>query len=290
MNTLRDWLSAAAQQLTLISAQPDQEALWLTEHVLRKSSAQLYLIIDEPIKAEVKVTLDDLLEQRKNGAPLAYLLGTVSFAGLTLYVQTPTLIPRPETEEWVNWLIQKLQPQTAQKLSILDLCTGSGCIGVSLASALPEAKIVAVDIANEAVELARKNVVANDLKNVEVRQGNLFDVVQGEQFDLIVSNPPYLSEAEWQELDPSVAAWEDVRALTDNQDGYAFYRIFAARAQNYLTKESQLPATLPQLVCEIGYAQGPTVQKIFQDAGWNSVQIHQDLSGKDRWVTARCNH
>lgn len=289
MSTLRDWLVTSAQQLGEVSAQPDQEALWLTEHVLGKSSAQLYLIIDEPIKAEVKVTLDDLLEQRKNGAPLAYLLGTVSFAGLILYVQAPTLIPRPETEEWVAWLIQKLQPQTAQKLSILDLCTGSGCIGVSLASALPKAKIIAVDIADEAVELARKNVEANDLKNIEVRQGNLFDVVQGEQFDLIVSNPPYLSEAEWHELDSSVAAWEDKRALTDANDGLDFYRIFAASAQNYLTKNSDFPSTMPELVCEIGYAQGSAVQKIFQDADWSLVKVHQDRSGKDRWVTARWN-
>ena len=271
---------------------PDQHAWWILEEITKKSKEQL--LITE------KITLTDAQQEQlnrwiekltKENIPLQYLIGSVPFIDLDILVEPPVLIPRPETEEWCRKLINDLAPLEDKKLLILDLCTGSGCIALALAKALPAAQIYATDISKKAIALARKNAIHNKINNVTCLVSDLFDSLsESFTFDLIVANPPYIPETEWQKLSPSVTQWEDKNALIAPQNGVALIEKIIARASTYLKNNKEIKQhNLPQLLIEIDHTQGQKVKKIMEQHHFVDVQICKDLAGKDRVACGRIN-
>lgn len=276
------------ERLASASAQPEQEAWWLIEKVTGKKHHQLITMPSFALTQTEVHTLSEYVSERVDRhKPLQYILGSVPFLDLTITVQPPILIPRPETEEWVAWLIHELRHFTNIPLTILDLCTGSGCIALALAKALPRATVVGLDINPQAVELATLNKANASLHNVHYMKSDLFDAVACEQFDLIVSNPPYLANNEWSSLEKSVTSWEDRRALTSGESGYELYERIIAQAPNFLKKDSPLAThRLPRLVLEMAHHQEESLTHKLRHNGFTSITPHCDLSGKRRWMSA----
>ncbi len=280
MKTIKAWLLKAEKKLSGLTEQAAQEAIWIAEHILKQQ--QQHLLSTEILTPAIEEKLNALLKRRIAGEPLAYILGSVPFLQATIYVEKPLLIPRPETEEWVDWLIKEIKKNKIETLAIADICTGTGCIAVGLGMAFPQAIITAVDIMPQAVVCAEKNKIVNHVDNLHIKQGNFFEPLEKNCYDLIVCNPPYLSNQEWEMLDASVKSWETATALTDHQDGLHWYRILATKSHQYLKEKTK--SQIPRIVCECGYAQAESIKNIFNNAGWENIIIHQDLAGKDRWI------
>lgn len=257
-------------------------AWWILEAITQQSRAQL---MTAQISPKQKQTIDAWLHALVHEhTPLAYLIGSVPFGDLTINVRPPILIPRNETEAWVHALIEKLMPiaQTT-RLKILDLCTGSGCIALALAHKL-NADVYAIDISADALALARENAHKNGITNVTFIASDLFEKIPTDlRFDLIVANPPYIGAHEWGTLEPSVKQWEDVRALIAADDGYALIKQIAHESRAWLNADSILrQQAVPQLMIEIGHAQGKIAQQLCRDAGWQRVDIMQDIYAQER--------
>ena len=223
--------------------------------------------------------------------PLQYILETVPFGSLTLSTKPPTLIPRPETEEWCLNLIAEIQNKSSAchetNFHILDLCTGSGCIALLFAQAFPKAHLYALDNAAEALELAQHNAQKNGLSNITFIHSDLFSQVDPSlRFDLIVTNPPYIADEECYTLDPVVRQWEDKNALVATDNGLALIRTIIQQTPQWLNSHSFLKATtIPRLCVEIGHEQGLIVQQLFQQYGFFEIKIAKDYANKDRMVS-----
>lgn len=267
-----------------------QTAWWLLEAITKLRQDQLI--------AEQTVELSDDQEKQLDAwivqltalhKPLQYILGTVPFNNLELKVRPPILIPRPETEELVIKLINLLAPIKDQQLSILDIGTGTGCIALALAKALPNATVTAVDINPDALDLACSNAHHNHIHNISFIESDVYsNIHSNDLYDLIVSNPPYVSQKEWKKLDPSVTQWEDPHALLAMHEGLAVIEKIIAGAPQHLYPDSELHMRhLPRLVIEIDYEQGPAVQNLMKQAGFHHIEIQKDLEGKDRVAIGR---
>lgn len=262
-----------------------QQAWWILEALTKKSKAELVaqemVTLSDAEHAQLAQWMYQLTHEHK---PIQYILGTVPFLDLDLLVEPPILIPRPETEEWVSALIQSLKPLSTMNLRILDIGTGSGCIALALARALPHAHVVAVDVNPHALDLATRNAACNDVANVQFVQSNLFENIS-ETFDLIVSNPPYISEVEYEQLDRSVSHWEDKRALVAHDDGLALIKKLIIQAPVHLCSNTALSSCgIPQLWIEIGYKQAHSVIELMHQTGYVHVTSYRDLAGNDRCI------
>lgn len=270
--------------------EPQQTAWWILSSITKKTEPELLAQGTITLTKEEFKTLNEWLNlYLKKHMPLQYLIGTVPFAQLTLFVEEPILIPRPETEEWVLTLIKKLSPLKDKKLSILDIGCGTGCIAIALAKALPHATIYATDISKKALVLTEKNARYNDVTNLTIVESNLYEgLPPASTFDLIVSNPPYIALTEWPTLSKSVTKWEDKHALLAGKDGLDIIRIIAQQTPAHLHPNDDLRTNnLPQLVLEIGHTQGKAVIQLLQDAGFTHCSLQKDLEGKDRVIYAR---
>ena len=267
-------------ETTKISA---QQAWWLLEFVTNKSRTQMQYTPTELSKDQQK-NLDACIEQISiHHKPLAYILGWVPFLDLKLTVQPPTLIPRPETEAWVDKLISMIKDSKAENLRILDIGTGSGCIALSLAQAFPTAHVYALDIAHSAIDLAQKNAVYNKISNVTFLQSDLFsNLPKNLQFDLIVSNPPYINPTV--QLEASVAAWEDHGALFAENCGMQIIEKIIQQAHLYMKKNDALNF---QLVIEIDASQGDTVKKLLEKLHFKNIKMKKDQFDRDRTAWAK---
>lgn len=274
-----------AQLIPLYTSQEAQNIiLWMLSAITGKSKLEL-LSMHEPLGPQHKNTLKYWInEHTKHHKPLAYLIGSVPFIDCTILVEPPLLIPRPETEEWVFNLIKKLQKLSTKKIKILDLCTGTGAITCALAKAMPEATIMAADISEHALTITRKNADYNKV-TITCLQSDLFSSLAHQRFDLIVTNPPYISSEVWQTLDPMVKEWEDYNALVAPDEGLGLIRSIIEQAPEYLCKNEEMALKgVPSLWCEIGYDQGvPAVQ--LMNTFLSKGQILTDYCGKDRVVT-----
>lgn len=239
----------------------------------------LYLQHDRPLEEKLLEKLRPLVARRAKREPLQHLLGEVEFLGLALKVDERALIPRPETEELAEWLVEWGRGQPPAR--VLDLGTGSGALAVALAAHLAETAVVAVDADARALELAAENVAAHGLGDrVELRQGNWFGALkEGEPFDWIVSNPPYLTHAEWEEAAPEVKTYEPKGALVAAEEGLADLREIVAKAPGWLK-----PAGM--LVLETGIAHHTTLEREARAAGFACFESRRDLSGRDRFAVA----
>lgn len=282
--TLRDAYAhgiAYLQKSGVLEASLD--AWYLLEHVtgIRKS---YYLAHGEqPLTAEQERTYEELLEQRGKRIPLQHIIGCQEFMGLSFRVSPAVLIPRQDTETLVEEALKRLKPG----MRILDVCTGSGCILLSLLHHCPGTTGVGVDISSEALEIAKANGDALGLwtsseenSRAGFYRSDMFgEIDPTELFDCIVSNPPYIASAELSDLMEEVRDHEPKLALDGGTDGLDFYRILALEAGAYLKQNGHL-------ILEIGYDQGESVPGLLQEAGFCCVQVVQDLCGKDRVVCA----
>lgn len=268
---------------TLQDAQ--QEVWWFIEHATGKRKSELLVMHNDTHLAHLKEQLDSFIIQRTVfKKPLQYILGSVPFCDLTILVEPPILIPRPETEEWTLWLINQYKAFTTHPISILDLCTGSGCIGLQFAHTFPKATVVGVDINPQAIALAEKNKALNALSNITFLQGDLFEPLNtGQRFDLIVSNPPYLAPTEWDMLDQEVTRWEDKGALVAQQGGMEIYERIFANVKTFLIHNPQIPGNLPRIVMEIGPCQDQ-IEGLATRYGFEKSRFFVDTEGKRRWL------
>lgn len=270
------------------SAQRETVAWWLLEGITKKSKTRLIVDIFISLSPEQQKQLNEWITlHTQHHYPLQYLLGFVPFGPLEILVEAPILIPRPETEEWCASLISYLEPVAKQPLRILDMCTGSGCLALWFAKAFANSTVYGVDISDTALALAHKNARQNNITNVHFFKSDLFTIVNREApFDLIVTNPPYISAHAWHDLSPTVANWEDRGALVGGSRGIELIHQITLQAPGYLTKKSPLTLHgLPRLVMEIGYDQGPETEKLFIEAGFGKVKVLTDSAGRDRVVS-----
>ena len=261
-----------------VSTCPFLEARLLTQAAGQMDEAEFFTRLSEPVWPQLEKSLERLVRQRLDGCPVAYLLGYKEFWGLPFRVNRSVLIPRPETELVVEKILTL--PLSPEPL-ILDIGTGSGNIAVSLAKELPSARIMATDISKRALRLAGVNARLNQVDNVRFILSNLFKAFEQSQmrFDLIVSNPPYVAQDDWQKLDRSVRDFEPKKALLAGQDGLGFIRRLVRKAGQYLQ-----PAGF--LVMEIGAGQAEEVVRLLE-TGWSHIEIDNDYAGFPRVVSAR---
>lgn len=259
-------------------------AWWLLEHATGKMQAELVayapqLTVEQD--AQIRLWISEMVDQHK---PLHYILGFVPFLGLEIAVRPPTLIPRPETEAWVADCIAYLAERGFVAPRILDLCTGTGCIALALGRAFPAGQIVGVDIADAALALACENAEKNKIVNVTFLKSDLYAAVAGQQFDLIVANPPYISAQEHATLDVNVRTWEDPRALVAAHDGYACIERIVYGASHHLKR-----APFLNIWVELGWQQGLRAREISIDAGLQNSAILKDSAQHDRVLVASYN-
>ncbi len=255
---------------------PRREAEDLLGHVLQISRLEIYLYPDKPLtEAEVEL-LRSLLRRRALGEPTAYLIGSVSFHGCTLRVTPDVLIPRPETEILVALAVDALRDHSLEGKVLLDLCTGSGCIAIALKKRFPSLRVWASDISSQALAVAQENAKNNDV-SIEWKEGDFLDPYKGEQVDFVTCNPPYVSEKEWESLDPEVRLQEPRQALVGGERGDDFYQRLARELPSYLVSGGKL-------WMEMGYQQAKTMRSLFQLPVWKPPQIIQDWSGHDRFA------
>lgn len=293
--TISDLIAQCATYLAQEHEQAtaEQYAWWLLEALTKKSRAVLIaqktITLDKHQAEILAEWLDDIVVQYK---PLAYVLGNTPFRELTIFVEPPTLVPRPETEEWVSTLIERYKPLAYEPLRILDLCTGTGCIALSLAHAFPQSSVVGVDIADHALALAHKNAEHNMIKNVTFIHSDLFSgLPPSTRFDLIVANPPYIAPEEQEELPLSVKQWEDPQALFADEKGLALIATIIEQAPHWLSNNTLIEQhNLPHLAIEIGHTQGAAVVELFTKRGFTNVECLRDHAGKDRVVMGRMKH
>lgn len=264
-----------------------QYAWWVLEAITQKNKATLLAHDSISLTHEQQNTLTNWIKKQvEDNIPLQYLIGSVPFASCDILVEPPTLIPRQETEEWCISIIEQLKQLGDQPLRILDVCTGSGCIALSLAKELPHAQIYASDISDTALALAQKNAAHNQLKQITFLSSDLLqDIPRDLQFDIIISNPPYISSQEWQEVDASVKEWEDPIALLAPDEGLALVKQLITQAKKHLKLNPALQKYgIPQLIIEIGYQQGAAVKALFEKEGFCNVIVKKDMHSKDRIV------
>ena len=250
-------------------------------HALKLSRVNLYLNFDRPLTAGELSAVRQLVHRRLGHEPVQYITGTSHFMDLELLVTPDVLIPRPETE----LLAEEAQQIVRQHgyLSVLDLCTGSGNIAIALAAKNPSVTVEAVDVSDNALEIARRNVSRHGVgERVQLILGNILDKSwhpPAEKYQLIISNPPYVSAAEYALLEPGVRNFEPSLALTDGGDGLSFYRVIAQLAEDFLDREGTL-------IVEIAYNQLTSVYGIFSDAGFRNIRHRLDDQRHPRIVVA----
>ena len=229
-------------------------------------------------KAELE-TWNLILEQLKKEIPIQYVLGSTHFYGLEFEVNSNVLIPRPETEELVDWIIESQQLEIGDmKVRILDIGTGSGCIAISLAKNLPNAEVFALDVSDKALATAQKNAELNQVTIQFIHQSILETEDLGQQFDLIVSNPPYVRHLEKQEIKKNVLDNEPHLALfVDDNDALIFYRKIAELALKNLNPQGQL-------YFEINQYLGQETLDLLQEMGFKYTVLRKDIYGNDRMI------
>ena len=246
----------------------------LLSYVLKTSRVRLYVDLDRPLAKEELASFRALIERRMSGEPTQYLTGVKEFYNRPFKVDARVLIPRPETELLVEACLRVL-PKDAPSRA-LDVCTGSGCIAISLAAERPQASVLATDVSPDACALARENAEALSVgARVTVVQGDLFAPVPADaRFQLIVSNPPYIASGEIPGLSAEVRR-EPHLALDGGKDGLALLRRVIEGARRCL-----LPGGL--LAMEMGETQGAAIQGLLQAAGFEDVRVEKDLERRDR--------
>jgi len=273
----------------------EKEAQLIIKHSLAVDLVDIYR--DNPeVKDKKGMEIDGMVARRIRREPLQYIVGHVDFLGIRISLGKDVLIPRPETEMMVEYAIKVISSQMSvvskkphrritenrlpntdyRQLSILDLCTGSGCIALALAREFSGAQVYGIDISENAVGYARKNALNNHIGNALFLCGNMFDAIKGERlFDVIISNPPYIPSSEINALQPEIRQWEPRTALDGGADGLDSYREIIFAAGNFLKNNGIL-------ILELGIDLARSVTGMADNAGFSRIEITKDLADIER--------
>ncbi|MDA3871138.1 MAG: peptide chain release factor N(5)-glutamine methyltransferase [Candidatus Marinimicrobia bacterium] len=247
---------------------------WMLIDVLKCSRMDLYLNFNKPLTDSELQQFKSYLLKCANNEPVQQIIGKVDFYGFSFTVDKNVLVPRPETEILVEEVIKKCKADSEANLRILDIGSGSGAIAIALAKHLPNVNIDALEYSVEAVKILKKNINFHNLDDrIFIINEDVFKYSPEEQFDVIVSNPPYISKAELVKLDKNVKYYEPPMALTDNSDGLSFYRYFAKIFHNWLKSNGWT-------ALEIGNGQAIRLKEIFQK--YTNVKFIKDYQRDDR--------
>jgi release factor glutamine methyltransferase len=258
-----------------------QEALWIVEHVLRTPVHHVLTNRDRVVSRIELAATRGLLERRVGREPLQYILGTQEFCGLEFHVDPAVLIPRPETELLVEYVAQRISAE--REATIVDVCTGSGCIAVALARLRPRARVIATDLSNTTLNVARQNAIRHAVgERITWLEGDLLEALVGQklegQVDVIVSNPPYIAEAEWATLQPEVRLFEPRGALVAGPQGTELHERLLHQSGRYLSPGGAL-------IMEIGAGQARAMRRIVeQTPGCKFHRLIYDEAGLERVV------
>ena len=255
------------------------DAEYIFAHVLGVKRAALVLNFDDEISEENKNLIRQYIIRRgKHREPLQYIIKEWEFYGRIFKVSEGVLIPRPDTEILVEQCIMLMKEIENPK--ILDIGTGSGAISITLAKELPDSEVLGLDISDEALKIAVENRELNEALNLKFLKSDVFKNVRDKNYDLIVSNPPYIPMEEYNELMPEVKKYEPKMALTDGGDGYYFYRKISEESMDYLKNGGYL-------AFEVGYNQGETVSQLMEKNGFRVVGRVADYAGIERVIIGR---
>ncbi len=259
-----------------------REAKNITEWVLQEILQKKYFTEDRPINESQKKQFLYALHRLLKGEPVQYIFQTAYFYGLSWVVNEKVLIPRPETEELVEWILNDAG-NNSKGLRILDIGTGSGCIAITLKKHLPQAEVVGTDISPGALKVAARNAKKHDVE-VGWKKEGIRETIQNfrqntiSPFDIIVSNPPYVKVDEVEQLSEKVREFEPHEALfVDDSDALIFYRHLSRLAHEGLTDSGML-------YCEIHEDMGKDLYQFFKQKGFKKVRLKEDLSGKPRML------
>ncbi|MBC8769445.1 peptide chain release factor N(5)-glutamine methyltransferase [Arenibacter sp. BSSL-BM3] len=254
------------------------------EHYL---GLERFVLVMEPnlvVSKENEEPLFYVLSQLKEERPIQHILGKAHFCELEFYVDQNVLIPRPETEELVYWILEELQRQDSTKeIKILDIGTGSGCIGISLAKNLSNAKVVAMDISKKAIQVAERNAKKNNV-DIEFVEGDILSILDFEgKFDVIVSNPPYVRELEKVEMKNNVLDHEPESALfVSDRDPLIFYKKIVQFGVDHLKKKGVL-------YFEINQYLGEETKELLGNGKFSEIELRKDMFGNDRMLKGMLN-
>nr|WP_315103970.1 peptide chain release factor N(5)-glutamine methyltransferase [uncultured Catonella sp.] len=252
----------------------ETDAWYLLENVSGLSRAEYFLHSEDKIDKDKTEEFFMLIERRSRRIPLSYVIGSREFMGFTFKVNENVLIPEQETEILVEEVLKHCKEK-----SVLDLCTGSGCIAIAIRLLGGVAEVSATDISEKALDIAKENAKILGASDIKFFQGNLFENIN-EKFDIIVSNPPYIETHIIEELEPEVRDYIPRLALDGDEDGLKFYKNISKKAPKYLNKNARI-------FYEIGYNQSKAVSDILIENGFIDVKILKDYSGFDRIVMGK---
>ncbi len=270
--TYREAICFGEEKLNIAGIEDAKNDAWLLLTFICKIDRTFYYVhMDEQMSAEQKAEYERVLSKRAEHVPLQYITGEQEFMGIPFHVNDAVLIPRQDTETLVEEALKVVRPG----MKVLDMCTGSGCILISILKNIVDVQGVGCDISKQAINVAKENAKLNNV-NATFERSDLFEEVT-ETFDIIVSNPPYIPTDVIGGLMPEVAVYEPMQALDGKEDGLHFYRRIVVEASKYLNPEGKL-------LFEIGHDQGEAVSGLMKDAGYKDVRIVKDLAGNDRVV------
>ena len=259
---------------------PRLNAEWLAAHALKIGRMELYMQFDRPLQPEELDSLRDLVSRRGKREPLQYILGETQFHDLILKCDQRALIPRPETEQLIDYIVD-LGPEIDESFSILDLGTGTGAIALALAMRFPCSKVVATDASQDALDLAAENALRNGLQNrIQFVRSRWFESLKGSApFRLIVSNPPYLTDSEMEAAEPEVRDFEPTKALLSGKDGMEDAFSIISNSIEYLEPSGSL-------WLETGIHQHERLLEACSNAGFQSSEGIVDWADRPRFVHA----
>jgi release factor glutamine methyltransferase len=268
----REWLARRGVE------SPRLDAELLVAHALGCDRIRLYVDFDKPLGSEELARIKPLFQRRAQREPVAYILGSKEFYGRPFRVGPGVFIPRPETELLVQLALEALPPR---EVRVLDLCTGSGAVGISIAAERPDARVDLVELSETAARYARENAQALAPGRATVHVGDLFAALpERTEYDAVVANPPYVSTRDAGRLAPEIVAHEPREALYAGDDGLSTIRRIVADGRGWLA-----PGGVFALEVDPGHA--AAVAALFAEAGFEAARIVKDLSGLDRHVVAR---
>lgn len=271
---------SARKRLRAMGVEEDQlEAQEMICYASEKSREEFFRDRNLYASSEIEERMEWLLRRREAGEPVAYLIGEWDFYGMTLDVESGVLIPRSDTEVLAERAIFHAR-QVKESCRVLDLCTGTGCVGLAVAKNVPGCRVLLADISEDALRVARRNTRKNDLRNqVGCAYVNALEMPSGRlgTFDVIACNPPYIRHSDLEKLDSSVRDYEPLLALDGGEDGLDFYRAITAR-----WKESLRPGGV--LLFEVGYDQADAVKALMEKRGYCNIQTTPDSQGIQRVV------
>jgi release factor glutamine methyltransferase len=287
---LKTFKSKLLQELSAVYDEEEIECFFylLLESYHGKKRIDLALNPEMEMDALQLIKWESALSELKNQKPIQYIIGQTEFYGLPFFVNENTLIPRPETEELVEWIIVESSKSAVGSLKILDIGTGSGCIAISLAKNLPNAEVFAVDVSEKALAVAKKNAEINKIE-VNFVNADILSVTNLNElptsnfqlpthFDIIVSNPPYVRNLEKAEIKPNVLEFEPHLALfVEDTDALLFYRKIAHLASKNLSENGKL-------FFEINQYLGKETAELLEDLGFKSIELKKDIYGNDRMI------